>query len=92
MCFFLVQCTTVKKNFVQDPTSPNRQVAVRIKYLPKGTITLEQYLPEKYFGTVEKEAGSLKNAGEIDFVCSVALPHLVCLVVLFFYYYYYINL
>ena len=42
---------------VQDPTSASRQVAVRIKHLAKGTIAIEQYLPEKYFGTVEKEAG-----------------------------------
>jgi cold shock CspA family protein len=34
-----------------------RQVAIRIRYLPKGTIAVEQYLPEKFVGTVEKEAG-----------------------------------
>jgi cold shock CspA family protein len=47
----------VEFTVVQDPTSASRQVAVRIRYLPKGTIATEQYLPEKYVGTVEKEAG-----------------------------------
>jgi len=43
--------------FVQDPTSTGRLVAIRIRFLPKGTIVVEQYLPEKYVGSVEKEAG-----------------------------------
>jgi len=47
----------VEFTIVPDPTSANRQIAIRIKYLPKGTIAVEQYLPEKYVGTVEKEAG-----------------------------------
>jgi hypothetical protein len=32
-------------------------MAIRIKHLAKGSIAVEQYLPEKYIGTVEKEAG-----------------------------------
>jgi len=47
----------VEFTVVPDPTSTSRQVAIRIKHLPKGTIAVEQYLPERYFGTVEKEAG-----------------------------------
>lgn len=42
---------------VPDPTLTSRQVAIRIKHLQKGTIAVEHYLPEKLFGTVEKEAG-----------------------------------
>jgi len=34
-------------------------VAIRIKVLPKGTISVEQCLPEKFTGTVEKEASKI---------------------------------
>ena len=42
---------------MQDPSTAGRLVAIRIRFLPKGTIVVEQYLPEKYVGSVEKEAG-----------------------------------
>ena len=41
---------------MQDPTAPSRQIAIRIKYLPRGTVTFESVLAEKHLGTVEKEA------------------------------------
>jgi len=41
----------------QDPSASGRLVAIRIRFLPKGTIVVEQNLPDKYVGTVEKEAG-----------------------------------
>lgn len=47
----------VEFTVIQDPTTTGRLVAIRIRFLPKGTIVVEQYLPEKYVGTVEKEAG-----------------------------------
>jgi hypothetical protein len=40
----------------QDPTNPSRMIAIRLKYLPRGTITFDSILTEKYLGTVEKEA------------------------------------
>lgn len=48
---------------VQDPTNQNRMVAIRIKVLPKGTISVEQCLPEKFTGTVEKEASKIGGKG-----------------------------
>ena len=42
---------------VQDPTTAGRLVAIRIRFLAKGTIVVEQNLPEKFIGSVEKEAG-----------------------------------
>ena len=39
----------------QDPTAPTRQIAIRIKTLPKGTVSFETVLPEKLTGTIEKE-------------------------------------
>lgn len=47
----------VEFTVVQDPTTAGRLVAIRIRLLPKGTIVVEQNLPEKYVGSVEKEAG-----------------------------------
>ena len=46
---------------VQDPTSPSRQIAVRIAHLPRGTISLETVLPDKHIGTVEKLATATKS-------------------------------
>ena len=48
----------------QDPTSPSRQIAVRICYLPKGTISLETVLPDKHIGTVEKLPTATKSPSE----------------------------
>ena len=46
----------------QDPTNPSRMIAVRLKYLLRGTITYDSILTEKYMGTVEKEA-AIKSCG-----------------------------
>lgn len=46
--------------------STGRLVATRVRFLPKGTIAVEQYLPEKYIGTVEKEAGVTHSAKGLD--------------------------
>lgn len=46
----------VEFTVMQDPTSPSRQVASRIKHLPKGTIGAVKVLPEKFIGTIDKEA------------------------------------
>ena len=40
---------------LQDPASANRQIAIRIKYLPRGTISFETILPTKLIASVEKE-------------------------------------
>lgn len=52
----------VEFTVVQDPSSPSRQIAIRIKYLPKGTISFETVLPTKLTGSVEKEPSVQKNA------------------------------
>lgn len=45
----------VQFTVIQDPTSPNRQVAIRIKYLPKGTVSFDLVGEKKLTGVVEKE-------------------------------------
>lgn len=50
----------VEFTVVQDPSSPGRTIAIRIKNLPKGTVSFETTLPDKYPGTIEKEATSMK--------------------------------
>ena len=52
----LFQVSGVVLGHFQDPTSPSRQVASRIKHLPKGTIGAVKVLPEKYIGTIDREA------------------------------------
>ncbi|XP_064602212.1 cold shock domain-containing protein E1-like [Liolophura sinensis] len=44
---------------VQDPT--NRQIAIRIKYLPKGSVSFLNVLPLKYIGTVDREPATHKS-------------------------------
>ena len=39
---------------MQDPTAPQRHIAVRIKILPKGTVFFENILPGKQRGVVDK--------------------------------------
>lgn len=46
----------VEFTVMQDPTSPSRQVASRIRQLPKGTIGAVKILPDKYIGTIDKES------------------------------------
>lgn len=41
---------------VQDPTSPSRQIAIRIVILPKGSVSFETTLPQRIIGSVEKES------------------------------------
>ena len=50
---------------IQDPTSPNRQIAIRIKYLPKGTVSFDITSDKKYVGVVEKEPSSHKQAANM---------------------------
>lgn len=45
----------VQFTVVQDPTTPSRQIAIRIKFLPKGTVSFETVLPDRHIGTIEKE-------------------------------------
>ena len=49
---------------LQDPTQPSRQVACRIRSIPKGSIGSVVVKPEKYIGTVEKEPANSKSPGE----------------------------
>ena len=46
----------VQLMYLQDPTSPSRQVASRIRQIPKGTIGAVKVHQEKYIGTIDKEA------------------------------------
>lgn len=41
---------------VQDPTSPSRQIAIRILHLPKGSVSFETTHPQRIIGSVEKES------------------------------------
>lgn len=54
----------VSFTIIQDPTDKNRQIAIRIKNLPKGSVSFDSVLPEKYVGTVEKEPVSFKSPGK----------------------------
>ncbi|CAH1799965.1 unnamed protein product [Owenia fusiformis] len=45
----------VEFTVVQDPTSANRQIALRMKLLPKGAVTFQTVGKDKFIGTVEKE-------------------------------------
>jgi len=55
------QSEEVEFTVVQDPASPNRQVAIRINILPKGSVSFESVRPEKLSGTVEKEPSTHKS-------------------------------
>ncbi|ESO83947.1 hypothetical protein LOTGIDRAFT_108249 [Lottia gigantea] len=45
----------------QDPSSPSRQIAIRIKPLIKGSVSLLTIHPQKFIGTIEKEPSSHKS-------------------------------
>ncbi|KAK2146556.1 hypothetical protein LSH36_600g01076 [Paralvinella palmiformis] len=45
----------VRFTVAKDPTSPTRNTATRILFLPKGTVVFEKILPKRCTGTVEKE-------------------------------------
>lgn len=47
----------------QDPT--NRQVAIRIKYLAKGSVSFLNILPLKYIGTVDREPATHKSPSKL---------------------------
>lgn len=51
----------VEFTVTQDPTTPSRQVACRIRSIPKGSIGSVVVKPEKYIGTIEKEPTSSKS-------------------------------
>lgn len=46
----------VEFTVIQDPTAASRQIAIRIRPLPRGSVKFESVLAEKHPGTVEKEA------------------------------------
>lgn len=48
----------VEFTVVQDPSTPNRQNAIRILHLPQGTVKFETVLHENVNGIVEKEPSS----------------------------------
>ncbi|XP_052239321.1 cold shock domain-containing protein E1-like [Dreissena polymorpha] len=51
----------VEFTVTQDPTQPSRQVACRIRSIPKGSIGSVIVKPEKYIGTIEKEPANQKS-------------------------------
>ncbi|CAE1158585.1 Cold shock domain-containing protein E1 [Acanthosepion pharaonis] len=53
----------VEFTVVQDPSSPNKQIAVRIKALPKRTLSLT-ISSEKYIGTIDREPATHKSPGK----------------------------
>lgn len=53
----------VEFTVIQDPTAANRQIAIRIRRLPRGSVKFESVLADKHLGTVEKEA-SQKPGGK----------------------------
>ncbi|XP_030856208.1 cold shock domain-containing protein E1-like isoform X2 [Strongylocentrotus purpuratus] len=44
---------------IPDPTSPQRQIAIRIKRLPKGSVSFETVLPDRVQGLVDKVPANL---------------------------------
>ena len=40
----------------------SRQIAIRIKYLPKGTVTFETVQAQVHTGIVQKEPSNAKNS------------------------------
>lgn len=51
----------VEFTVMQDPTTPSRQVASRIRTIPKGSIGAVVVKPEKYIGTIEREAATPRS-------------------------------
>uniref|UniRef100_T1JCJ5 Cold shock domain-containing protein E1 n=1 Tax=Strigamia maritima TaxID=126957 RepID=T1JCJ5_STRMM len=48
----------VEFTVVQDPTTPNRQNAIRILHLASGTVKFDSVLQEHVIGVIEREPGS----------------------------------
>lgn len=69
---------------MQDPSSPNRMVATRIKVLPHGSVTFLTIHPSMYIGTIDKEPATHKNqnkgkdseSGNIVFDYEGAIQHI----------------
>lgn len=55
----------VEFTVVPDPSTPNRPMAIRIRSLPRGSISFVNVRPEKYIGTVDKEPSSHKSPSKI---------------------------
>ncbi|KAL3882334.1 hypothetical protein ACJMK2_028687 [Sinanodonta woodiana] len=51
----------VEFTVTQDPTTPSRQVAIRIHYMPVGSISAYTIRPEKYVGTIDREPADHKS-------------------------------
>eukprot|EP00918_Siedleckia_nematoides_P008348 GHVU01018104.1.p1 GENE.GHVU01018104.1~~GHVU01018104.1.p1 ORF type:complete len:815 (+),score=93.18 GHVU01018104.1:360-2804(+) len=58
------QYDEVEFTVIQDPSSPARQIGIRIVHLPKGTVSFDTVGTERYTGTVEKEPMILKSPGK----------------------------
>jgi len=54
----------VEFTIIQDPTAPSRQIGIRIKHLPRGTVTFDNVLPEKIYGNIEKQPATHKSPGK----------------------------
>ncbi|KAK3090111.1 hypothetical protein FSP39_009267 [Pinctada imbricata] len=55
----------VEFTVVEDPsTSDGKQMAIRILYLPKGSVSLYTLLPEKYIGTIDREPSIRNNSAK----------------------------
>ncbi|XP_064629135.1 cold shock domain-containing protein E1-like [Lineus longissimus] len=51
----------VQFTVVQDPSSPNREIGIRIKYLPKGTLSFQSVSTERFQGFVDKLPANHKS-------------------------------
>ncbi|CAG2185296.1 Cold shock domain-containing protein E1 [Mytilus edulis] len=67
-----IQCTEREARMffhfiTQDPSASNgnKLMAIRIKYLSKGSVSFLVIHPEKYIGTVDKEPNAHKSPGKI---------------------------
>lgn len=54
----------VEFTVVQDPTSSDRRISIRIRYLPKGSVSFETVSEEKFTGVIEKEPATHKSPGK----------------------------
>jgi len=50
----------VEFTVIQDPTTATRQIAIRIRFLPKGSVSLDTIHPVRLAGCIEKEPTSVK--------------------------------
>lgn len=59
--FMLLASTNNMLTFFQDMLSAQRNHAIRIKKLPKGTVSFHTQSDHRFVGTIEKEATSAKS-------------------------------